>query len=347
MGKKPGIAKIGSGTPRPDDGAERETTMRYEAASSDDSEVRRTYPLVEIRELCDDDGGIVTSEVVDVSSAMRRLGEGLGDVASDDGAEGGGGGRRFGEILARTIRDAEADVTRDAHASSSSSYSHHHRTANGASSSGTTIDDDDDDDAEADEQPSPAPSRGPTSVEAYGELRSRLEELERLEMEDAESKMENKKSSVRLQSGGWSRGFLETKKKKKKTPPPPPPPPPPPSSTSSRRRGATEGHAKKGAEEGRGTGGGGGGIDDGGGALLLRRRRGDDDVGRIEARPSAGDRDDEGIILRRKRGQGDTAHRSDEGPAATELGAEALGIRDRPPPRRRRRRRPPRGPVRG
>ena len=79
-------------------------------------------------------------------------------------------------------------------------------------------------------------------------------------MEDAESKMENKKSSVRLQSGGWSRGFLETKKKKKKAPPPPPPPPPPPSSTSSRRRGATEGHAKKGAEEGRGTGGGGGSM---------------------------------------------------------------------------------------
>lgn len=53
-----------------------------------------------------------------------------------------------------------------------------------------------------------------------------------MEMEDDESRMENKMSSVRLQSGGWSRGFLETKKKKKKKKKAPPPPPPPPSSSS-------------------------------------------------------------------------------------------------------------------
>ncbi len=58
--------------------------------------------------------------------------------------------------------------------------------------------------------------------------------------------MENRKSSVRLQSGGWSLGFLETKMRKK-TPPP----------SSSRRRSATEGHVKKEADEGRGMGEGG------------------------------------------------------------------------------------------
>ena len=50
--------------------------------------------------------------------------------------------------------------------------------------------------------------------------------------------MENRKSSVRLQSGGWSLGFLETKKKKKK-----------PSPSSLRHRSATKRHVKKVADE--------------------------------------------------------------------------------------------------
>jgi hypothetical protein len=97
------------------------------------------------------------------------------------------------------------------------------------------------DDAEVDERPPPPSSTGAQSGTA------RLEELERLEEEDARSKMENWKSSVRLQiaerTGGWSLGFLETKMRKK-TPPP----------SSSRRRSAAEGHVKKEADEGMGDG---------------------------------------------------------------------------------------------
>ena len=41
-----------------------------------------------------------------------------------------------------------------------------------------------------------------------------MEELERLEEEDAKSKKDNAKSSKRLQSNGWSKGFLNNTKKK-------------------------------------------------------------------------------------------------------------------------------------
>eukprot|EP00986_Skeletonema_menzelii_P018751 scaffold26699_cov108-Skeletonema_menzelii.AAC.5 len=122
---------------------------------------------------------------------MKRIDDRLkkgGDIA-----EAGGGdedGEKLGKLLADTLKESEEDMTRG-------------------------IDEINLKEEQADNVVE-STKLAPVSDEDYETIRQRLEELERLEEEDAKSKMTNKASSKRLQSGGWSKGFLNTNKKSTK-----------------------------------------------------------------------------------------------------------------------------------
>ena len=70
---------------------------------------------MKIRETCDESGNVIKSEVVNVSNAMKRLGDGLKSVTDAAGDGGEGDGRRFGELLARILKRGKRDITSDAH----------------------------------------------------------------------------------------------------------------------------------------------------------------------------------------------------------------------------------------
>ncbi|KAL7538475.1 hypothetical protein ACHAXR_008569 [Thalassiosira sp. AJA248-18] len=142
-------------------------------------------PLLEIRETCDVSGNIISSEVVNMSNTMKRLGDGINDVDGEDD------GKQLGELIAQTLKEGEGDIiAKDLH----SSYEN------------------DEDDKQ--EVPKQNKLKEPISDSEYEAICSRLEDLERLEEEDAKSKRRNAKSSKRLQSSGWSKGFLNNTKKK-------------------------------------------------------------------------------------------------------------------------------------
>ena len=146
------------------------------------------FPLMEIREECDVGGNIVNSEVINMSNTMKRIDDRLkngGDIAEASGGD--GDGEKLGKLLADTLKESEADIT-------------------------TGIDKINLEEEQADNDVE-LTKLALVSDEDYETIRQRLEELERLEEEDAKSKMTNKASSKRLQSGGWSKGFLNTSKK--------------------------------------------------------------------------------------------------------------------------------------
>lgn len=156
--------------------------------------VPSTLPFMEIRETCDVSGNILNSEVVNMSNTIQRLGDGLKGVTDnvvgdEDGEE---SGKLLGELLAKTLKEGESDITKNVHAS----YHNEEGVQEETSSSSD------------DEHPKSKSKVEPISDAAYEALSSRLEELERMEEEDSKSKMENVKSSKRLQSSGWSKGFL-------------------------------------------------------------------------------------------------------------------------------------------
>lgn len=150
-------------------------------------------PLMEIRETEDDSGNILNSEVVNMSSTIKRLEDNIVhevDTEKD--------GKQLGNLLVRTLQAGEEDdITKDVHVS----YT----------------------DEECEEgyvhiNKEPILAKKPKncfSEEAYKSIYSRLEELERLEEEDIKSKLDNVKSAKRLQSSGWSKGFLNKTSSKK------------------------------------------------------------------------------------------------------------------------------------
>ena len=158
-------------------------------------------PLLEIREMCDGDGKIIDAEVVNMSDAMRRLGgddSGDGRAAEEEeGGEQGEGGRRRPSIpiessngVNAVMGDARRAVVAQDRADGMISHDKAHDSAAAV---------------------------GPTTSDgAYEAIRTLLNELERMEEEDERSRLASKDSSVRLQGGGWSRGFL-TKTKTKTT----------------------------------------------------------------------------------------------------------------------------------
>jgi len=166
------------------------------AASSipKDTSTDPILPLVEIRETCDVSGNILNSEVVNMSNTMERLKNVVSDNPGGDGGE--EDGKQLGELLAQTLKEGECDITKDAHNHTTEADSKE----DNKSSSSTTE--------------SKESKVEPVSDADYEALCSRLEELERLEEEDGKSKRVNVKSSKRLQSGGWSKGFLNNTKKK-------------------------------------------------------------------------------------------------------------------------------------
>mmetsp|Transcript_30200 Transcript_30200/g.63681 ORF Transcript_30200/g.63681 Transcript_30200/m.63681 type:complete len:507 (-) Transcript_30200:42-1562(-) len=153
-------------------------------------------PFMEIRETCDSSGNILNSEVVNMSNTMKRLGDGLKNVGAGGDVRGEvDDGKQFGELLAQTLKEGERDITKDAHQNPI-----------------TITEDVKEMDAQTESNKEKAK---PISDADYEALCTRLEELERLEAADAKSKKENAKSSKRLQSGGWSKGFLNSAPKKK------------------------------------------------------------------------------------------------------------------------------------
>jgi len=123
---------------------------------------------------------------------MKRLEDNIdaGDTTNNEKD-----GKQFGELLAKTLKEGEEDIT---------TYDDEgfvHVEAAAPTTSKSTI------------------PKERISDKEYKSIYSRLEELERLEEDDMKSKAENAKSSKRLQSSGWSKGFLnKTKKSRGKSP---------------------------------------------------------------------------------------------------------------------------------
>ena len=151
-------------------------------------------PLMEIRETCDASGHILQSEIVNMSNTIKRIGDGLTNAPETGDDE----GKQLGELLAQTLKAGEGEITKDVHV----------QTVQEQQEDTTSIITDS------------KKTKEPISDTNYEAISSRLEELERLEEEDAKSKRVNVKSSKRLQSSGWSKGFLNntntTKKKNRK-----------------------------------------------------------------------------------------------------------------------------------
>lgn len=151
------------------------------------SQQEAMFPLMEIREECDVRGNIVNSEVINMSNTMKRIDDGLkneGDIAE---AGGDGDGEKLGKLLADTLKESEADISTGI----DNVNLHEEEVVNDVESTQQAL----------------------VSDEDYEAILQRLEELERMEEEDEKSKMVNKTSSKRLQSGGWSKGFLNNTKK--------------------------------------------------------------------------------------------------------------------------------------
>ena len=152
------------------------------------------FPLMEIRETCDETGNIINSEVVNMSNTMKRLEDNIDAGNTNDNEK---DGKQFGELLAKTLKEGEEDIT---------TYDDEGFVHVEAATPTTTAS-------------KPAIPKERISDKEYKSIYSRLEELERLEEEDMKSKAENAKSSKRLQSSGWSKGFLnKTKKSRGKSP---------------------------------------------------------------------------------------------------------------------------------
>ncbi|KAK1741848.1 hypothetical protein QTG54_007421 [Skeletonema marinoi] len=163
--------------------SQNKATISKEILSSEEA----MFPLMEIREECDIRGNIVNAEVINMSNTMKRIDDRLkneGDIAE------AGEGAEIGKLLADTLKESEADIT-------------------------TGLDKIKLKEEQADNNVEPT-QETPVSNEDYEAILQRLEELELLEEEDAKSKKVNKTSSKRLQSGGWSKGFLNANNKSTK-----------------------------------------------------------------------------------------------------------------------------------
>jgi len=170
--------------------ASTQNNIAFPPNTANDSSI---FPLMEIRETCDETGNIINSEVVNMSNTMKRLEDNIDAGNTTNNSE--KDGKQFGELLAKTLKEGEEDIT---------TYDEGfvHVEAAATSTTGKA-----------------AIPKERISDKEYKSIYSRLEELERLEEEDMKSKAENAKSSKRLQSSGWSKGFLnKTKKSRGKSP---------------------------------------------------------------------------------------------------------------------------------
>ncbi len=189
-----------------------------------DIEDEMQHPFMEIRETCNNQGQIQHSEVVNMSNAMKRLGERLQGVASCDNLVGGGGDnnldvRKLGTILAQTLAGVGQDEIEGGNTVlggedfDMSDKTDDHREKSYLNATKKMIDE-----------------------TKYQELRSRLDELQRLEEEEeCERKRAKEILPKKMESGGnnitqsstsfttdtrlgsgWSRGFLESTKQTKK-----------------------------------------------------------------------------------------------------------------------------------
>ena len=172
----------------PQKSAIREGRISSSMQSSTETE-ETEFPLMEIRETCDVGGNIINSEVVNMSNTIQRLGNATANI------QGEGDGKQLGNLLAQTLQEGEEDIAKDLHVSYTEDREGYVHVV------------------------TKSKPKEPISDEDYGALYARLEELERLEDEDARAKLDNVKSSKRLQSTEWSKGFLnKTKKSRGKSP---------------------------------------------------------------------------------------------------------------------------------
>lgn len=169
-------------------------STRSQCSSNNYGETARTshdmFPLIEIREECDIRGNIVNSEVINMSNTMKRIDDRLknvGGISNDNDDE-----KKLGKLLAHALKESDTDIT-------------------------TKVEEFHLEVEKADHNLEPTIEQPPVSDEDYEAILQRLDELERLEEEDDKAKKVNKTSSERLQSSGWSKGFLNAKKQETKT----------------------------------------------------------------------------------------------------------------------------------
>ena len=153
-------------------------------------------PFMEIREECDSGGNIVRSEIVNMTHEMKRLDETFKQAAISGESE--DEGKKIGKLLAQTLKESEGSII---------------AFDDVPDTNDSTIENDDREQISDGNKPT-QPTDDDQRTAEYEALRLRLEELERLEEEDAKSKKGSANSSKRLQSRGWSKGFLNANKKK-------------------------------------------------------------------------------------------------------------------------------------
>ncbi len=154
-----------------------------------------TWPLMEIREECDSNGNFLRSEVVNMSDEMKRLDETFKHASITDEI---GDGKKLGNLLAQSLKAGDGSIMKY----DDFSIAQNEKLCSENAKLGTL------------ESKSKQQSQAERDEE-YLVIRRRLEELEKMEVEDEKAKSENIKSSTRLQSRGWSRGFLNNSSKKK------------------------------------------------------------------------------------------------------------------------------------
>jgi len=210
-------------------------SRRGQASSSQQTLQQHPHPLVEIREVVDERGHVVSADVVDVSRQLRAFeriaeGEQVGEEAVDDAPS-----------LAdarTTLRPASTTTTDDRVAEGEEEA-----VERGGGGRETTT-------AQQKQQQPAARLQKPQQIvsdEEYDILSNRLEELLRLEQEESEETLRQSANAVETGKlkqklrgqqqqgqqkktiGGWSKGFLNKPSaatKKTKKPPPQPAPPP-------------------------------------------------------------------------------------------------------------------------
>ena len=189
--------------------------------STADIEYETQYPLIEIRETCNNQGQIEHSEVVNMSTVMERLGERLPDVASFDTNKGeektrkkGGGDddnddKQLGTMLAEVL--AGVGVGQDEIEDGNTAW---------GEDVDNTIHSGHDQGGEFNAS-YPDTAKKVIDETKYKELRSRLEELERLEEAEEDERKKVKSTSIKKIArssktttsslgNGWSRGFLNS-----------------------------------------------------------------------------------------------------------------------------------------
>jgi len=158
-----------------------------------EEEAEPSLPFFEIREHFDQDGNEIRTETINMTNELKHLKQKIQQQAKQKGNDDDEDDKEVAKV-SQSVHDELEDMMQSMNTSMT-----------------TTNDTIEADSSKINEE----------EEEKYKKISSRLEELMKLEEEDNKKKKSNIKSSKKLQSKGWNKGFLnndKNKKKKKKSP---------------------------------------------------------------------------------------------------------------------------------